>query len=592
MEVEDTILMKIAVFIMILTISVCLLLMLCATIVRADNLVEFNNLSLGQLEIDGFELLDKGELDIFAVGAITSYNDRFSAYGWIIDANSRDLVWSMNEDCDDYNHVSDVLVECEDRISLKPGRYEAYFYVGHPGLFKWDGRLSVNDLGDLIDLIGDVIDLDDDKDVKDFYAEDAKELTLVVKTDTRARKFVPNFERADNTVAAFDRMETDELKQHGFSIDRELSLSIYAIGEFSDSYETFADGAWIIDADSREIVWIMDKWNTRRAGGADKNRYFRNDIKLPQGNYVLYYATDDSHGFGKWNSPPPSDPVNYGIRVTTTDPDDIVYVADYIDKPKGNEILEMTRIGDNEFEKEGFTLKKGTRLRIKAYGERNYNAEELVDYGWIVNADNLNKVWEMSYDNTVFAGGHVKNCYFDGIVELPPGNYMVYYRTDDSHSYGDWNAAPPSNKREYGITLYDLGNLGEDDIEIVDRFHPTGNLLVDLTGLGDYEDRQQQFNLKETTDIRVMAIGEGRSGHMYDYGWIEDDRGDIIWEMTYRKTQHAGGASKNRMVVTNITLRPGRYTAHFITDDSHSYEGFNASPPDDPERWGMVITQK
>jgi hypothetical protein len=89
-----------------------------------------------------------------------------------------------------------------------------------------------------------------------------------------------------------------------------------------------------------------------------------------------------------------------------------------------------------------------------------------------------------------------------------------------------------------------------------------------------------------------MAIGEGKSNYMYDYGWIEDESGEIIWEMTYRKTYHAGGASKNRTAVANITLRSGKYTAYFVTDDSHSYEGFNASPPDDPERWGMVITQK
>lgn len=169
---------------------------------------------------------------------------------------------------------------------------------------------------------------------------------------------------------------------------------------------------------------------------------------------------------------------------------------------------------------------------------------------------------------------------------------MVYYRTDGSHSFDDWNASPPKNQRDYGITLYAVDRLSEDDYEIVDRFHPTGNVLVDLTGLGDDEQRSQKFTLENTVDIRVMAIGEGKSNHMYDYGWIEDENGEIIWEMTYRKTYHAGGASKNRIVVANITLRPGKYTARFVTDDSHSYRGFNASPPDEPERWGMVITQK
>jgi hypothetical protein len=46
------------------------------------------------------------------------------------------------------------------------------------------------------------------------------------------------------------------------------------------------------------------------------------------------------------------------------------------------------------------------------------------------------------------------------------------------------------------------------------------------------------------------------------------------------------------MVVANIVLEKGSYTAVFVTDDSHSFEHFNASPPDEPERWGMMISKR
>ena len=114
-----------------------------------------------------------------------------------------------------------------------------------------------------------------------------------------------------------------------------------------------------------------------------------------------------------------------------------------------------------------------------------------------------------------------------------------------------------------------------------------------MTGLGDDADVSKTFTLSQSTPIKITALGEGRSGEMFDYGWIEDAKtGETVWEMTYRKTRDAGGADKNRLAVANITLEKGTYEVFFVTDDSHSFEDFNASPPDDPERWGILITEK
>jgi len=200
----------------------------------------------------------------------------------------------------------------------------------------------------------------------------------------------------------------------------------------------------------------------------------------------------------------------------------------------------------------------------------------------------------MTPDNTGFAGGAAKNALFDGIIELPAGNYIVSYRTDDSHSYRDWNAAPPIDKSGWGIRLYGVGkDFTPESFALVDKFQPVGSVLVNMTELGDDENVKQKFSLDGTTKIRITALGEGRSGKMFDYGWIEnDDNGEIVWEMTYRKTRFAGGADKNRIVVANLALEKGNYTAHFVTDDSHSFRHFNASPPDDPEQWGILITQR
>lgn len=76
---------------------------------------------------------------------------------------------------------------------------------------------------------------------------------------------------------------------------------------------------------------------------------------------------------------------------------------------------------------------------------------------------------------------------------------------------------------------------------------------------------------------------------MYDYGWIENEQGRIIWEMTYRKTSHAGGAKKNRLFNDTVYLEAGTYYVYYETDGSHSYNDWNSTPPDNPELYGITV---
>jgi len=578
-----------------LAIAFCLLCIIGATVAQAgESLIEIRDVDLDALVVEGFELSEEGEIEIHVVGAGPKYSKLLSAYGWIIDAESRDVVWTMQDDCYDMAHMSGALYECEANEHLRPGRYEVYYYVGrHYQFITGDMEVSINDLGELIDFIGDVFTIEDGEG-EPITEEDVEELFFDIRTEADAERYNPVFDEPPGSVVYINRPERDEMHERGFTLKDKTDLLVYAIGEYSESYDLFVDGACIVDADTRKPVWKMDKWNTDRAGGTGKNRYVRDVITLPAGNYIVRYATDDSHDFGEWNSPPPADPMNYGISVTVADPDDADHVKPYDPELVETEIVSLTRMKDSDFKKAAFELKRDARIHIVALGERNYGNDGLVDYGWINNAEDLEKVWEMTSDNTGFGGGAAKNARFDGIVDLPAGNYVVYFRTDDSHSYRDWNAAPPFEKEQWGISLYGVGaNFSDSDFEELDDFQPMGDVIVDLTAIGDDVKESRAFELDKTTGIRIMALGEGKGGKMFDYGWIRnDDNGEIVWEMTYRKTRHAGGAEKNRIAVANIVLEKGNYTALYVTDDSHSYEHFNASPPDDPERWGIIITKR
>ncbi len=250
--------------------------------------------------------------------------------------------------------------------------------------------------------------------------------------------------------------------------------------------------------------------------------------------------------------------------------------------------VSLTQIRDDEVASKGFTLSKPVDVRIYAVGEGTGN--EMHDFGVIINASTREPVWRMRYRDTERAGGATKNRMVNEVITLDPGSYIVYYMTDDSHSWDDWNVSPPRHEDAWGITLISEGGTMDSDIisEYDDAADPA--IIAQLTAVRDDADRSQRFALEDETEIRVYALGEGESGDMYDYAWIEDaESGRGLWEMTYRVTEHAGGAQKNRLYNGNITLPAGEYLLRYEADDSHSFESWNVAPPNDPFSYGVTL---
>ena len=50
-----------------------------------------------------------------------------------------------------------------------------------------------------------------------------------------------------------------------------------------------------------------------------------------------------------------------------------------------------------------------------------------------------------------------------------------------------------------------------------------------------------------------------RNTNLFDYGWIENENGERVWEIDKEKTMHAGGGLKNRIVIDIVELKPGNY---------------------------------
>src|SRR5213075_3231839 len=112
---------------------------------------------------------------------------------------------------------------------------------------------------------------------------------------------------------------------------------------------------------------------------------------------------------------------------------------------------------------------------------------------------------------TGHAGGAEKNRLFDSVIHLAPGNYLVYYKSDDSHSYDHWNGAPPAEQRYWGISIFPAsGKLNPADVGPFMTMHATDFTVAQLTHMGNDEDASTTFQLGRQTRLRILAIGEGR----------------------------------------------------------------------------------
>ena len=250
-------------------------------------------------------------------------------------------------------------------------------------------------------------------------------------------------------------------------------------------------------------------------------------------------------------------------------------------------VVDLTRIRDDELVSKGFSVSSTMDVRVLCLGE---GTDDMVDYGWIIDANTRDKVWKMKRHDTEHAGGAKKNRRSSEVITLDKGEYIAYYTTDGSHAYHDWNSAPPQEEDLWGISIWatdeaDLGKIKLFDPEDFKR----KNSLLEILMVRNDEYIRETFTLDEDTRIRIMAMGEGSDGDMYDYAYIKDEDGRRVWEMEYRETDHAGGARKNREINESIRLSKGTYRVTYKSDGSHSYGRWNSSPPADEEMWGIII---
>ncbi len=390
---------------------------------------------------------------------------------------------------------------------------------------------------------------------------------------------------------AFLRLTPDSgsVARLGFEVTHPVEVEVLALGELRQrrSY----DYGWIQNADTRQLLWRMEWDNTTPAGGTARNRMARDTLHLAAGRYVATFVNDESHRAGAWRATPAVDPVLWGLTLRVKD----VATRRSIRKfpwqpvPEGQTIVSLRGIGDDELRSQGFFLRQTLDVRIYAMGECNSLERDIDDGAWLMDLTRKRRAWEMRCNQTLPAGGATKNRLVDTLLRLERGNYTLFYKSDGSHSAKEWNSAPPAEPAYWGVSLFPAserlapGLVGPPERDTV-------GIIAELIRVRDDRKSRRFFSLEAPTQVRIHALGEATGGDMHDFGWIENGKtGAKVWTMEYAATRPAGGAEKNRLLDSVITLPPGRYVLHYQTDGSHAFGEWNADPPDDPDSWGITL---
>lgn len=273
-----------------------------------------------------------------------------------------------------------------------------------------------------------------------------------------------------------------------------------------------------------------------------------------------------------------------------------------------------------EVRSQGFHLARPTKVHVYARGgglEYKGDPGPLYAQGWILDATTRQVVWQMQ-PGTVQKAGRYRIA--DAYLDLPAGSYEVYFA---NHAYAQrtffarwernidrrakeeerpefWQSflgiSPTRHRdawaqeaRNFGLELYDAS----PDPQPIATFTPPlawrGEVVSLLAG-GDDEHRTQAFRCARPVTFHVYSQGEGEGARLHDQGWIaQAHTRKRVWSLAQAKSGWGGGAGKNLRAMDRITLPAGDYLATFVTDGSHSPADWNAAPPWDPAKYGLVL---
>lgn len=524
---------------------------------------------------------------------------------WILSRDDRSVVWRLAADT--VARRRGTLLRTSTLASIDAGTYDLYF-----ASFGNDIRMSGprNFIGRLFRSRPD-------------WEEDSRRWNVSVRSHERNPRLVrlddgPAGLSGDDIFWRAAPMSSRSGDRAVFEVKEPMEVRVYSIGELSDEGR---DYGWIDNLSTRARIWELKIDNTTHAGGHFSNRVFDNAVRLEPGVYAAGFETDPAHAPDNWRANPPFDPTNWGLTILRP-PEFTDAIGTFDPWEARSPLFELIRIGSSQHDMVEFEVAEPMDVVVDALGE--LSPSRPYDYGWIENEDG-NRIWQMQYSNSTYAGGDRYNRSAIEIFRLEPGRYAAHFQTDDSHASGDWRKGKPRFPDRWGMALFPVDpELPAQAFNIIQRLtnlpepeppvagiplpnipqlphlpdlpqlppieHLRRHLAVQLRGVGNDADLRERFRVGERGKVIVVAQGEILPTERYDYAWIERaDNGEMIWSMTWENTHPAGGDDRNRSFVGAIELPEGEYVVRYRSDLAHAFGDFGKIAPNDPENWGITV---
>ena len=436
-------------------------------------LIVVENLEQSTLYARSFVAGHPIHVDIKVNGAYQNDENVLAAYAWILEEASGTVVWEMIPG-QNTQRKENYVAESIDSIQLPQGMYTFYFAsYGNtiPGKFTNRSSRDYNEIAqrwlqsqpDWLAIVSASASKQAISHLR-IADESHEDLVIGLNPDTFPMWFsghITNNERAEVVIEALQN----------------TTLTIHATGEIG---ERPVDYAFLESLEQKERIWVMSDKNSRYFGGAPENRRTESTVPLKEGLYRFVYTSDASHASGAWMANPPYKPAAWGaaLGIPVRDKEDVrVYEGtdefpgrqqarheeSLFDEMRTDEhlhavgaedlLLAMNHMGNSMDTTAMITLEEATGIHIFAAGEITQSGERY-DYGSIVDVATGDVVWQMSLENTLPAGGHDSNRFFDGILRLNPGKYRVHFKTDETHAFGSFDALPPSDPTSWGISIH------------------------------------------------------------------------------------------------------------------------------------------
>ena len=124
----------------------------------------------------------------------------------------------------------------------------------------------------------------------------------------------------------------------------------------------------------------------------------------------------------------------------------------------------------------------------------------------------------------------------------------------------------------------------------IDELIKQDQLIVSIIRVGNDQKSSQSFQVDRKGDFLIVSHGEAILNNLHDRGWIIDKTSNVkVWEMEVYKSYIAGGAERNKIQISRITLDPGIYEVNYQSDAKHAFGQWLMRPPARPEWWGIMV---